>query len=93
MRFQITEDDLTAAIFDGCSLESTGSGTRAEAREQARVMLAANKLLESCYAAVGAYKALQLLDADKQLPGFEHCYAELKTAIEAAEKGEQQDAA
>ena len=40
--FSMREDDLTDALFHGVSLRSTGSGSKADARAQARAMLAAN---------------------------------------------------
>jgi hypothetical protein len=46
--FTITEDDLTNAIFWGTTLEVEGSGSKAEARQQARLMLAAEELLDCC---------------------------------------------
>ena len=47
MRFRIDEDDLTNAIFNGSALQAHGAGTKAEAREQAALMLAADKLRDA----------------------------------------------
>jgi len=44
MNFDMTEDDLTNAIFYNCTLETTGGGTKTEARQQARTMLRADRL-------------------------------------------------
>lgn len=41
MQFRVTENDLTLALFYGIPLVVSGSGTKAEAREQAKAMLAA----------------------------------------------------
>lgn len=38
--FHVTEDDLTNALFYSTRLASVGTGTMAEARQQARAMLA-----------------------------------------------------
>lgn len=39
------------------------------------------KLRDSCLFALGAYDALQVIGADKDLPGFESCLARLKEAL------------
>lgn len=54
MKFKVTEDDLTNALFYNSSLPTEGSGSKAEAREQARVMLAGQDLLEACHGGPGA---------------------------------------
>jgi hypothetical protein len=46
--FSVSEDDLTNALFHSVSLRSTGSGTKAGARTQARAVLAADLLLTTC---------------------------------------------
>ena len=43
--FVVSEDDLTDALFNSAALASSGAGTKAEARTQARVMLAGADLL------------------------------------------------
>jgi hypothetical protein len=46
--FIVTENDLTNALFHNVPLRSTSSGTKADARAQARAMLAADLLLTTC---------------------------------------------
>jgi hypothetical protein len=46
--FVVNENDLTDALFHSVSLHSTGSGTKADARSQARAMLAADVLRSTC---------------------------------------------
>jgi len=48
MRYGIAEDTLTDAIFYNTRLSTRESGSKAEARAQARLMLAAPALLEAC---------------------------------------------
>lgn len=43
-------------------------------------------LYKACKNALGAYKALKLLDVDKHLPGYKHCLEFLKAAICKAEE-------
>lgn len=43
----ITEDGLTDSIFNNCALESGFTGTKADARTLARVMLAGHGLLDA----------------------------------------------
>ena len=64
MAFRISEDNLTDAVFYGTFLEVDGSGgTKSEARQQARLMLAAAELLKA------AEFLIELLDlADAEIP-------------------------
>ena len=59
MLVKLTEDNLTDALFHGATLEPTEpfAGTRVEVRQQARVMLAGERLLAACEA------LLELVDA------------------------------
>lgn len=43
-------------------------------------------LLEACQAASGAYEALKLVGADKHLPGFDRCLADLNAVIAKAKE-------
>lgn len=43
-------------------------------------------LLEACCNALGAYQALEILGADKQLPGYEECLSFLRQAIRKAKE-------
>jgi hypothetical protein len=61
MPFDVTEDDLTNAIFYGSHLPSKGSGMKADARAQARLMLAAPELLRCLKLAVGGPQGSKLL--------------------------------
>ena len=46
--FLVTEHDLTNALSHNVTLHSTGTGTKADARAQARAMLASDVLLTTC---------------------------------------------
>lgn len=56
----VTEDDLTGAIFDNATLTTTGQCTRQEARQAARMMLAAPGLLK---ALKSAFEIMSIVDA------------------------------
>ena len=76
--FTMTEDDLTNALFHNVALRSTGSGTKADARAQARVMLAADVLHTTCQSVLDS---LERNLADDCLPETK---AALHVAIRAA---------
>ena len=76
--FSVTEHDLTDALFNNISLHSTGSGSKAEARAQARAMLAADVLLTTCQSVLDS---LERNLADDCLPETK---AALHEAIRAA---------
>ena len=46
--FSVRENDLANALFQRVALPSTGSGSKADARAQARTMLAADMLFVTC---------------------------------------------
>ncbi len=54
MRVILSEDDLVRGMCDG-SLSVAGNFTRADARAQARVMLAGEDLLAACKAKLAAF--------------------------------------
>ena len=58
----ITEDSLTNALFNGATLEAFGSFTKAEARQAARVMLAAPELLDALKEALAAARLAAIHD-------------------------------
>ena len=45
-------------------------------------------LLSACKNALGVYEALNLVGADKHLPGYESCLRDLKAAIAKAENSQ-----
>ena len=69
MQFKITEDNLANAIFYGARLNVTGNGTKAEARQQARKMLAAGHLLIGCKVALGYIDENEDLEGECPLCG------------------------
>jgi hypothetical protein len=77
-QFIVNEDDLTDALFHNVPLHSTGSGSKADARAQARAMLAADGLLTTCQSVLDS---LERNLADDCLPETK---AALREAIRVA---------
>jgi hypothetical protein len=48
----------------------------------------AKDLYSSCLTATGAYRVLKSLDADKHLPGYDHCLSRLKDVIKRYQEWE-----
>lgn len=57
------------------------------AQSNAFLITAAPDLLMACTSCLAAFDVLKALGADKHLPGFERCLANLKSAIAKAEGG------
>jgi len=55
MTFTVSEDDLTNALFYRSALYSDGNGNKAQARQQARLMLASEALLAMCKQLLASY--------------------------------------
>lgn len=83
--FEITEDNLTNAIFNNSALEVWDMGTEAEARAYARALLAGPTILA---AAKEALVALKVSETDGAEGVWEYEIKSLQIAIAAAEAGE-----
>ena len=83
--FHVGEDDLVRAIFYDSSLgQTTGSGTKAEARLQAKAMIAGPKLLAACEDLLANLKELVELSTAMGRQAERPCITVAKTAIAAA---------
>ena len=84
MTFNISENQLTNAIFFDIATDAPGTSTVAQARAQARLMLAAPKLLEACRY---AYEVLRDVESsDDLMDGVVVSMTNvLESAIQAAE--------
>ena len=76
-----TEDDLTGAIFNNATLTTTGQCTKQEARQAARMMLAAPKLLN---ALKSAFEIMSIVDAYYMPDDHNSDPARLREAIRQA---------
>jgi hypothetical protein len=72
--FSVTENHLTDALFHNISLHSSGNGSKADARAQARAMLAADILLTTCQSVLDSL--------DRNLA--DDCLPETKAALHEA---------
>lgn len=63
---------------------SCGPPVNRYSEANARLIAAAPELLEACQNALGAYDALDTINASAHLPGFHHCLDFLKAAIAKA---------
>ena len=70
--FKITDDQLTDAIFNHTTLNASGSGTKGEARRQARALLAGPVLLSAAKALLVEERAF---NAAYEAPGLEDAIA------------------
>ena len=82
-KITVTEDDLTNALFNGATLEASGSFTKAEARQAARVMLAGPELL----AALDRLLLCPALNEDQAEPETVEAWQQAFDAVRKA-KGE-----
>ncbi len=69
--------------------ERTDDNKRVDCPELARkhpLYRSAPGLLAACKTALGAFDALKVIGADKDLPGYNRCLRELQAAIKEAER-------
>ena len=85
MTFEISEDGLTACMCHSGYFKAAGSSTIADARAQARLMLAAPQLLEASRYAYEVLRDVETESDDLPLGGVASMTNMLEAAIAAAE--------
>ena len=85
MTFNITENQLTNAIFFDIATDAPGTSTVAEARAQARLMLAAPQLLKACRHTLDVLAAIEAEHSAVMIADAISIIEPCKAAIAAAE--------